>query len=146
MRRPRSAAALTAMRLSPWMPYAPSSTSVVSLSHSVTPLVQSGSIAPGHKSRFGFRGNSAYRTILPFFLIVAVVLLLVIRLVSSGSSVPPVNCPPATEPYRISRGNTCWDLAQAWGISVDEILDVNKGLNCDSLRPGQSICLPERKT
>ena len=114
--------------------------------HLTLALLQNGSLAHGHKS--GWRSTSAYRAILPFFLIVAAVLLLVIRLVSSSSSSPPpsVNCPESTEVFIINRGNTCWDLAQAWGTTVDDILHVNDGLNCDSLRPGQAICLPQRKT
>ncbi|KAH9910491.1 uncharacterized protein BXZ73DRAFT_58352 [Epithele typhae] len=100
-----------------------------------------GSLSSGQKGR----ANSAYRTILPFFLIIAAVLLLVIRLVGSGKSIATVDCPTNTQVYKISRGNTCWNLADAWGITVDDVLRVNEGLNCDKLLPGQAICLPERK-
>ncbi|KAI1786808.1 hypothetical protein LXA43DRAFT_1064806 [Ganoderma leucocontextum] len=99
--------------------------------------VQNGSIHSG-------RSNSAYRVILPFFLIVAVILLLVIRLVHSTTSDPPkaIYCPGTSEVYHISRGDTCWDLAQARGCSVDDILNVNSELKCEKLVPGEPICLP----
>lgn len=90
------------------------------------------------------RSNSAYRVILPFFLIVAVILLLVIRLVHSSTSDPhdAIYCPSTSEVYHIVRGDTCWDLSQARGCSVDDILSVNSDLKCERLVPGQSICLP----
>ncbi|KAM5539853.1 hypothetical protein V8D89_006356 [Ganoderma adspersum] len=90
------------------------------------------------------RSNSAYRVILPFFLIVAVILLLVIRLVHSSTSDPhdSIYCPGTSEVYHISRGDTCWDLSQARGCSVDDILNVNSDLKCERLVPGQPICLP----
>ena len=135
----------TDMRPSPWM------RCVLFLSPVLRPRPstssapsQNGSLAPGHASRG--RNSAAYRAMFPFFLIVAAVLLLVIRLVSSSSSAPAIDCPENTQVYHISRGNTCWNFAQAWGISVDDILHVNDGLNCDSLRPGEPICLPQRKT
>lgn len=93
------------------------------------------------------RSDSAYRMILPFCLIIAVILLLVFRLVHSTTpSNPPeaVLCPGTSEVYRISRGDTCWDLAQARGCSVDDLLKVNRDLRCESLRPGQAICLPRK--
>ncbi|KAI0706016.1 hypothetical protein C8T65DRAFT_652470 [Cerioporus squamosus] len=93
------------------------------------------------------RSDSAYRMILPFFLMIAVFLLLVFRLVhSSTPSRPPeaVLCPGSSEVYHVSRGDTCWDLAQARGCSVDDILTFNSDLRCESLRPGQAICLPRK--
>ncbi|KAI0756126.1 hypothetical protein C8Q80DRAFT_9731 [Daedaleopsis nitida] len=93
------------------------------------------------------RNNSAYRIMLPFFLIVAVVLLLVFRLVhSSTPSNPPeaVLCPGSSEVYRIARGDTCWDLSQNRGCSIEDIQNLNKGLKCEALRPGQAVCLPRK--
>ncbi|EIW63810.1 uncharacterized protein TRAVEDRAFT_109915 [Trametes versicolor FP-101664 SS1] len=96
---------------------------------------------PRHTSR----KDSAYRVILPFFLIVAAVLLLVFRLVHSSTPASPpetLHCPGSNEPYHVSRGDTCWALSQTRGCTVQDILDVNQGLNCEKLRPGQGICLP----
>ncbi|RPD53613.1 hypothetical protein L226DRAFT_504721 [Lentinus tigrinus ALCF2SS1-7] len=92
------------------------------------------------------RSDSAYRMILPFFLMIAVVLLLVIRLVHSTTTPNPpeaILCPGSSEVYYVSRGDTCWDLAQAHGCSVDDILNVNRDLRCESLRPGEAVCLPK---
>ncbi|KAI0714636.1 hypothetical protein C8Q76DRAFT_727536 [Earliella scabrosa] len=110
-----------------------------------TPLAvdANGAFTPGHTSR----NNSAYRVILPFVLIVAVFLLLVIRVVHSNTpSNPPeaILCPGSSEAYRVARGDTCWDLAQGRGCSVEDILEVNRDLRCDALRPGQAICLPQK--
>ncbi|TBU26622.1 hypothetical protein BD311DRAFT_667186 [Dichomitus squalens] len=99
-----------------------------------------------HAGRRVHDNTNAYRLILPFFLIVAVVLLLVIRLVHSSTSSPPkaIHCPGTSEAYYISRGDTCWDLAQTRGCSVDDILNINSGLKCETLALGQSICLPTK--
>ncbi|KAI0352277.1 hypothetical protein OH77DRAFT_812219 [Trametes cingulata] len=96
-------------------------------------------------SRHTSRSDSAYRMILPFFLIIAVVLLLVFRLVHSSTPANPpeaILCPGATEADHIVRGDTCWSLSQARGCTVQDILDANQELNCDALRPGQAVCLP----
>ncbi|TFK84446.1 carbohydrate-binding module family 50 protein [Polyporus arcularius HHB13444] len=90
------------------------------------------------------RSDSAYRMILPFFLIIAVILLLVFRLVHSATPSNPPECPGSSEVYHVSRGDTCWELAQARGCSVDDILTVNRDLRCESLRPGEAICLPPK--
>ncbi|CDO77271.1 Carbohydrate-Binding Module Family 50 protein [Trametes cinnabarina] len=97
-------------------------------------------------ARHTSRTDSAYRIMLPFFLIIVVVLLLVFRLVHSSPladpSEPPLRCPGASEAYTVVRGDTCWELSQARGCSVQDILSVNQGLSCEAIRPGQAICLP----
>ncbi|KAH9854421.1 hypothetical protein C2E23DRAFT_818674 [Lenzites betulinus] len=100
-----------------------------------------GATFPRHTSRT----DSAYRVILPFFLIVAVVLLLVFRLVHSSTPANPpesIHCSGTNEPYYIIRGDTCWALSQTRGCTVQDILDVNQGLNCEALVVGQAVCLP----
>jgi hypothetical protein len=91
---------------------------------------------------------SPYRTLFPFILIVFACLLLVWRLVLAPSYSPapapaptPV-CPDNTEPYAIRDGDTCWALGQARGLSVDQVIRANPGLECTRLRPGQRVCLP----
>ncbi|OSD01202.1 carbohydrate-binding module family 50 protein [Trametes coccinea BRFM310] len=96
-------------------------------------------------ARHTTRTDSAYRVILPFFLIVAAVLLLVFRLVHSSTPVNPpetLRCPGASEAYTLVRGDTCWELSQTRGCTVQDILNANDGLKCEALRPGQAICLP----
>ncbi|KAI0779010.1 hypothetical protein BD413DRAFT_513580 [Trametes elegans] len=86
------------------------------------------------------RSDTAYRMLLPFVLIIAVFLLLVFRLVHTTPE--PLLCPGSSEAYQVSRGDSCWALSQARGCTVQDILDVNQGLVCESIRPGQAICLP----
>lgn len=41
----------------------------------------------------------------------------------------------------IQENDNCWDIAQAAGMSVDEILGMNTGLDCGKLVIGHTICL-----
>lgn len=81
----------------------------------------------------------------PFLMIVIVVLLLVWRLVFQSSHEGPPDaafCSGGTHPYRVQTGDTCWDISQTRGFSLEDLLKVNQGLACDTLTPGQIICLP----
>ena len=46
--------------------------------------------------------------------------------------------------HTIVSGDTFWNLAQKYGISVDAILDANPGFVPEQLRVGQVIQIPER--
>ncbi|KAJ8475054.1 hypothetical protein ONZ51_g6799 [Trametes cubensis] len=97
------------------------------------------------QARHTSRTDSAYRVLLPFFLIIAAVLLLVFRLVHAstpGDPPEPIQCPGTNEAYTVVRGDTCWGLSQARGCTVQDILDINQGLKCEALQPGEDICLP----
>jgi len=88
---------------------------------------------------------SAYRTLFPFFLLIAAVLLLVWRLVLSPSlsSTPAILCPkPQTAPYLIQPGDTCWEISKAHGCSVEELKELNAKVQCDKLAPGSVVCVP----
>ncbi|KAH9885404.1 hypothetical protein C8Q73DRAFT_717709 [Cubamyces lactineus] len=103
------------------------------------PVDMDGTVQARHTSRT----DSAYRVILPFFLIIAAVLLLVFRLVhASTPAAEPLQCPGMNEAYTVVRGDTCWGLSQARGCTVQDILDINQGLKCEALQPGEAICLP----
>ncbi|KAH6609913.1 carbohydrate-binding module family 50 protein [Trichoderma cornu-damae] len=41
----------------------------------------------------------------------------------------------------VQANDTCWDLAQAEGISVDDLVGLNAGLDCGKLMVGSTICL-----
>ncbi|EPS97855.1 hypothetical protein FOMPIDRAFT_161441 [Fomitopsis schrenkii] len=89
----------------------------------------------------------AYRMLFPFLLVVAVVLLLVIRLAfyNTSSDVPPPHaalCPNGSEPVQVQAGDTCWNLSQARNSTLEEFLNLNPTVDCNSLMPGQNICLP----
>ena len=55
---------------------------------------------------------------------------------------PPVVCPPGNQPYTIRPGDTFFDLARRFGISVQDIINANPGVDPNSLLVGQVICLP----
>lgn len=81
----------------------------------------------------------------PFFLLVLLILLLVWRffgppIFSSGSS---FTCPEGAGVYRVEKGDTCWGIAQREGISVDDLEGWNDGLECEALRVGMKVCVPE---
>jgi len=55
---------------------------------------------------------SSYRTLFPFFLIIAVVLLLIWRLViSPGLSTPTKKCSEGTSSYWVQPGENCWEIS-----------------------------------
>jgi len=88
----------------------------------------------------------SYRTLFPFFLIIAVVLLLVWRLVvSPGLSTPTRKCPEGTSSYWAQPGDSCWEISRKNGWSLDKFEEVNPTVVCDPLMPGTSVCLPPLK-
>lgn len=63
-----------------------------------------------------------------------------------GEVVPELICPDENVVYSVEKGDSCWDLAKDRGISVDDVLDLNPKLDCDTLKFGTEICLPEPPT
>jgi len=55
---------------------------------------------------------------------------------------PPVTCPPGSRRYTIRAGDTLFALARRFGTTVNAILRINPGLDPESLRVGQIICIP----
>ena len=88
----------------------------------------------------------SYRTLFPFFLIIAVVLLLVWRLiVSPGLSTPTKKCPEGTSSYWAQPGDNCWEMSRKNGWTLDKFKEINPTVVCDPLMPGTSVCLPPPK-
>ncbi|KAF6748425.1 hypothetical protein DFP72DRAFT_916691 [Ephemerocybe angulata] len=88
-----------------------------------------------------------YRTLFPFFLIIAVVLLLVWRLILSPAMFPgPSQCPEGTALYYVQPGDSCWAVAKMHGISLEKLQQLNPKVQCDPLIPGTSFCLPPLKS
>ncbi|MFO7255074.1 MAG: LysM peptidoglycan-binding domain-containing protein [Bacillota bacterium] len=57
----------------------------------------------------------------------------------------PGVAPPGCEGgflYTIRAGDTFFSLAQRFGVTVDELIDANPGVDPDALRIGQEICIP----
>lgn len=68
---------------------------------------------------------------------------LVIPGAASGGS-PAQPTPGATNggrTYTIQSGDTCFGIAQSFGVSVDDLVARN-GLDCDALQPGTVITIP----
>ncbi|KAF9225218.1 carbohydrate-binding module family 50 protein [Gyrodon lividus] len=95
-----------------------------------------------HGSRHVLRGG-AYRTLFPFFLIIAVTLLLIWRLVLLPTRTAPVPCPSTTISYFIQPGDTCWDIARRHNSTLDKFIIVNPKVTCSNLHPGDRVCVPD---
>ena len=104
---------------------------------------------PGYALRKSNR--EAVRMMLPFALIVLVFLILVFKLVyrSDGDSLTApkesVNCDQGSHEIQIEQGDTCWAIAQARSITVEELLALggNEKVDCDRLAVGKGICVPK---
>ncbi|KAF7545359.1 hypothetical protein G7Z17_g9223 [Cylindrodendrum hubeiense] len=57
-------------------------------------------------------------------------------------SEPAVKCAEGTSSYIIRNGDTCWDIADKNGLSVDDLVKTNIGLDCNDLGVNTVICLP----
>jgi hypothetical protein len=84
---------------------------------------------------------------LPFALLVLVSLLLLFRFINGGSEAddgPQVQCGQGAAAIQVKEGETCWEIGKAHGLGVEELLALtgNEGVECEKLRPGQSICVP----
>jgi len=88
--------------------------------------------------------NGAYRTLLPFFLIILVFLLLVIRLTATSSPhfTPPPPCPAESQPHEVKSRDSCWAISQEYGTSLEVLQGLNPKVDCKVLRSGQWVCVP----
>ena len=91
--------------------------------------------------------RSAVRMMLPFALLVLVFLFLVFKLVNRSDDTYVAVCGDGDHQLHVSKGDTCWAIAEAHGVSVDALLSLrgNQGVDCDTLRIGQGICVPNNK-
>ena len=94
------------------------------------------------------QNRRAWRYFFPFFLLVGLFLLAVFRVVrgggpAAGAERPVVTCDGSSEPYTIVLGDTCWDVADKFGIEVDALTAANPGLDCQQLVPGHGMCVPQ---
>lgn len=85
----------------------------------------------------------SFRSLFPFFLIIAVVILLIWRLViPPGLWTPARVCPEGTSLHWIQPGESCWELSSHHGWSLEKFKEANPKVVCDPLMPGTSVCLP----
>ncbi|KAI8625305.1 carbohydrate-binding module family 50 protein [Xylariaceae sp. FL1651] len=83
--------------------------------------------------------------LLNWFLLVSLFLLLVFWFISRGSTGGPEsvkNCGDKGTPYEIKAGDTCWAIAEAKLVPLENLLRENEGLDCDKLIIGNTICVP----
>lgn len=55
-------------------------------------------------------------------------------------SLPPPAPSTCTHSWVVSRGDICYDIANKLEMSLDSLLSLNQGLECDNLKIGQRIC------
>ncbi|HHZ11702.1 MAG TPA: LysM peptidoglycan-binding domain-containing protein [Acholeplasmataceae bacterium] len=51
-------------------------------------------------------------------------------------------CPPGTFVYSVRQGDTLWLLADRFNTTVEDILNLNPGIDPDRLAIGQQLCIP----
>lgn len=61
---------------------------------------------------------------------------------SSNSVIINTEKSDGTEVYAIKTGDTLWKIASTYGVSLDELINANPGMNPDKLMVGQQIYLP----
>jgi LysM repeat protein len=102
--------------------------------------------------------REAVRTMLPFALLIFVFLLVVFRVVNGGfgfgggsdksladqAAAQADTCHSGSQ-LQVEKGDTCWAIAEDYGLTVDELLRIrgNDEVDCNRLRVGQGICVPE---
>ena len=68
------------------------------------------------------------------------------KTVPMTSEIQPVTCPKGTFGYTIQSGDTLWKLSQDYGVNIQDILDVNPGINPQNLQIGSTLCIPTAQT
>ncbi|KAK9764227.1 hypothetical protein K7432_008447 [Basidiobolus ranarum] len=69
----------------------------------------------------------------------------------STSAVPtptstPSICQPNATKYTVKAGDTCYLISTNNGITLENLLKANPGVNCDVIFVGQSLCIPRGAT
>ncbi|KAF5020659.1 hypothetical protein F66182_7315 [Fusarium sp. NRRL 66182] len=89
------------------------------------------------------------RPFLNFLMLVVLSLVLLFWFLRRGSPAeelePIPDCPKGTVAYAVKQGDTCWDIAKKNGLSLEELLGKNAGLNCDALRANDRVCVPVKE-
>lgn len=87
-----------------------------------------------------------WRLFAPFVVLLCVVLILLFRFLtgtqSPGSHLEETpSCGEHESVYTIRSKDTCWAIAQKYGMSVAELMGMNEMMNCDVLRIDEKICV-----
>ena len=57
---------------------------------------------------------------------------------------PTPSCPTGTFAHTVKSGETFYNLASRYNVSVDSIIKANPGVNPNTLQIGQVVCIPSR--
>ncbi|KAI1813922.1 carbohydrate-binding module family 50 protein [Poronia punctata] len=102
---------------------------------------------PGPSASYGQPSwRAEMMPLLNWFLIVGLFLIALLWFISRSpkSSTEVVqSCSDATTRLKIRPGDTCWAIAEERSISLDALLSENKGLDCDKLSVGETVCVPK---
>jgi hypothetical protein len=105
-------------------------------------------IDPPSEAQLQHYQKESWRMMMPFFLLVAVFLLVVFwwvgRPAATEVAAPtPVVCGEQSTPHIIKEGDTCWSIAEKYGANVEVLKRENSRLDCDRLQIGAGICVPK---
>jgi hypothetical protein len=102
-----------------------------------------------HQNAHIKRGNrESIKMILPFALLVLVFLLLLFRFLGGAGAHADLgeqaHCAEGDSSVQVAEKDTCYEIGKAHGMGVDELLGLvgNEKVDCDHLRIGQKICVP----
>ncbi|PKS12504.1 hypothetical protein jhhlp_000711 [Lomentospora prolificans] len=54
---------------------------------------------------------------------------------------PPAGGAGCSQKYTVPSGSYCYLIASEHGLSVDQLVQLNSGLDCSTLQPGQEVCV-----
>jgi LysM repeat protein len=98
--------------------------------------------------------REAVRMMLPFALLVFASLLVMFKVSNDGlgggwlsaanSHEQIVDCHQGSRQVQVEKGDTCWAVAERYGLGVEYLLKIvgNEGIECERLQIGQGICVP----
>jgi len=52
-----------------------------------------------------------------------------------------VSCSACAKAFTVASGDTCYQIASTNGLSLSQLATLNKGLDCNNLQIGQTLCL-----
>jgi hypothetical protein len=103
--------------------------------------------------------DDSWRYLAPFLLLICLVLLGVYALLGGGAGLLPFfsrsssaagakatpPCVAGQEVHVVAAGDTCWAVARARDMSVQQLESMNGDLDCDALRPGRRLCVARNR-
>lgn len=85
--------------------------------------------------------REAWRYMFPFFVLIGLFLLGVWKIVTPSSPYS-IDCKGKSIGYKVQAGDSCWSVADAHKIDVEDLKHMNPSLDCDPLVTGKEICVP----